>query len=133
MYNNIGGKLKGLAIFVFICGTVASILLGILLLDQIQGLSLALCAGGIILALAFSWILYGIGEAVDNTYKIIQQSNGDNNKWSPAKATLIKKSNKNVVSKIELPAVDEAKKKYAEGEITKDEYELAVKMAKNKL
>ena len=80
MYNNIGGKIKGLAVVIAILGTVISIIMGILFFNLFQivieknGLRflvsflLAIC--GAIISWILSWALFGYGELIDDVSAI---------------------------------------------------------------
>ncbi len=71
MYENIGGKIKGSAIAVFIIGAVISIIAGIAALSgrenngEINGIILLIV--GPVAAWISSWSLYAFGELVENS------------------------------------------------------------------
>ncbi len=71
LYNNIGGKIKGLAKFIFIFYAILSIILGLLslLLAEnnvyiVLGLLFLIC--GPIISWILSWFLYAFGELVED-------------------------------------------------------------------
>ena len=68
-YNNIGGKVKGLAKWTFIIGAVWAVITGARLLSDedlmLYGLLVLIC--GPIVAWVSSWILYAFGELVEKT------------------------------------------------------------------
>lgn len=72
MYNNIGGKIKGSAIAVFIIGAIASIIVGIAALSDdsnsgdVESIILLLILGPVA-AWISSWSLYAFGELVENS------------------------------------------------------------------
>lgn len=67
MYYNIGGKLKGLAIVMFVCGFIASIFMGISLMvmdDSLILLGILLIVLGAFVSWISSLALYGFGEII---------------------------------------------------------------------
>lgn len=78
MYKNIGGKLKGLAIGLFIAMAVAAFIGGIVMLinaidysaEDLIPVALLMMLVGPVVSWIFSWILYGFGELVDKTVAI---------------------------------------------------------------
>ena len=64
MYNNIGGKIKDLAIGTFIVEAIAFVIAGFALMIDTEGLSLLLIIVGPIIAWVSSWLLYGFGEII---------------------------------------------------------------------
>lgn len=73
MYDNIGGKIKGLAKAVFIVEAIAAVITGIALMaideDLILFGILTLILGPAI-AWVSSWLLYGFGELIDKVCEI---------------------------------------------------------------
>ena len=69
MFNNVGGKIKGVAIVYFIIGFISSFIGGILLISEggeLAGLiGLLVLFLGILSSLVVSWFLYAYGEIVD--------------------------------------------------------------------
>ena len=68
MYDNIGGKIKGLAKGTFIVETIAAIIGGIIIWadwDELWGPLVLFC--GPIVAWISSWLLYGFGELICET------------------------------------------------------------------
>lgn len=89
MYDNIGGKIKGLAKAVFIVEAIAAVIAGIALVaideDLILYGVLTLILGPAV-AWVSSWLLYGFGELIDkvceiatNTKTLQNASTGSNN------------------------------------------------------
>ena len=73
LYENIGGKIKNLAKWIFIIEAIGSIIAGLVLLftDEhliLYGLLTLVC--GPIFAWVGSWILYAFGELVEDTHAI---------------------------------------------------------------
>lgn len=79
MYDNIGGKIKGLAKWTFAVEAIAAVICGFMLIvedfDMIL-LGLLVIAVGPLVAWAFSWLLYGFGELIDNTDIIARNTRG---------------------------------------------------------
>ena len=69
-FNNIGEKIKGLAIAYFIISTIAQIIYGIYLwFEFASGLGFLLIIASPFLAWISSWTLYGFGQLVENSQK----------------------------------------------------------------
>lgn len=76
LYNNIGDKIKRLAMGTFILETIGAIVTGIVLIcevDTLSGLLTLFC--GPIVAYFLSWILYGFGELINKICVIAQNTN----------------------------------------------------------
>ena len=70
MYDNIGGKIKGLATWTFIVEAIGAIITGIVLIvgDSSNTLyALPVIVLGPVVAWVSSWILYAFGELVEKT------------------------------------------------------------------
>lgn len=81
MYENIGRKIKGLAIGLFVLGAAASILMGIYIMffDAGNGnsnlavnmiISILVMVIGCLVSWVSSWVLYGFGELIDTVEDI---------------------------------------------------------------
>ena len=86
MFNNIGGQIKGLAKVICWLGIIASVIIGILLIMSatnrngyysytdtnmvITGILVMIM--GSILSWIGSFVLYGFGELVDNSSKLVE-------------------------------------------------------------
>ena len=81
MYDNIGGKIKGLATATFIVEAIASVIAGIALLIYTEEwwCTLILFCGPIV-AWVSSWLLYGFGEIIDKLCDIEQNTRGGQSK-----------------------------------------------------
>ena len=83
MYDNIGGKIKGLAKIVFIVEAIAAAITGIALMasdeDRIL-IGLLVMVVGPLVAWVSSWLLYGFGELIDKTCDIERNTRGDERK-----------------------------------------------------
>ena len=67
MYDNIGGKIKSLAVWMFIFEATGSIITGFVLMAEEDALYILLVIFGPIIAWVSSWILYAFGEMVEKT------------------------------------------------------------------
>ena len=73
MYDNIGGKIKGLAKATFIVEAIASVITGIALMAADKDfifIGLPAMVLGPIVAWVSSWLLYGFGEIIDKLCSI---------------------------------------------------------------
>jgi hypothetical protein len=73
MYDNIGGKIKGLAKASFIVAAIAEVITGIALMatdEDLIGYGLLVMFVGPIVAWVSSWLLYGFGELIDKACDI---------------------------------------------------------------
>lgn len=137
MYNNIGGKIKGLSTALAIIGIVVAVLFGLIRLfnmddfeDFIESIIIILigCAASWI----SSWLLYGLGELIEDTHSIAvsnlnirkimedmkrsSQENGNNNNVNTPQIQM----NSNVNRQAELYQL------YSKGVITVEEYQKAL-------
>lgn len=79
MYDNIGGKIKGLAKALFIVAAIAEVITGIALMASDEELivyGLLVMVVGPIIAWVSSWLLYGFGEIIEKLTKIEQNTHG---------------------------------------------------------
>lgn len=79
MYNNIAGKIKLLAKIGFIVETIAIVIAGIGILltdDEVINIltGVLVMAMGPFAAWASSWVLYGFGELIENTAKLVSNN-----------------------------------------------------------
>ncbi len=65
MYENIGGKIKGLAKWIFIVEALGSIITGLILAFEEDSLFILMAICGPIVAWVSSWVLYAFGELVE--------------------------------------------------------------------
>ena len=68
LYENIGGKIKKLAKWIFILEAISSVITGAVFL--VDGWGLLLIIFGPIVALVSSWLLYSWGDLVDDIHEI---------------------------------------------------------------
>ena len=116
MYNNIGGKIKGLAKAVFIVGAIAAVIMGIALMasnEDMTPIGLLVMAVGPLVAWVSSWLLYGFGELIDKTCDIAWNTHGGKRK-SEAQ------------SKADYERISKIEKLRSQGLITEEEYQQAI-------
>jgi len=80
MYDDIGGKIKGLAKSLFIIGAFISVLLGIFVMVNDKNMifvGLFIMVAGSLLAYISSWLIYGFGELIDIAYDIEWNTRGE--------------------------------------------------------
>ena len=81
MFDNIGGKIKGLAATICWLGIIASLGIGISLISLEEEITTAIGIVIIILGALFSWIssflTYGFGQLVENSDKMANAQNGN--------------------------------------------------------
>jgi hypothetical protein len=119
MYNNIGGKIKGLAKAFFIVEAIACVICAFVLIangvdyhEELAVYGFLMLIFGPIVAWVSSWLLYGFGELIDKACEI-----ADNTRKGDA------------VKPQAQTGIDDAKKKelddlLAQGLITEEEYQL---------
>ena len=116
MYENIGGKIKGLAKASAIIGIIAAIIYGWFLMvtdsDMII-VGLLTMVGGPFGAWISSWVLYGFGELIDKVCNIERNTRGGDIK---SKAQL----------KEDDERINEIEKLRSQGLITEEEYQQAI-------
>ncbi|MBQ4648006.1 MAG: hypothetical protein IJB76_02460 [Clostridia bacterium] len=83
MYDNIGGKIKGLAKIIFVVEAIVAIITGSVIMDSDNDLFLVgllvMVMGGIV-AWVSTWLLYGFGELIDKTSAIERNTRGGERK-----------------------------------------------------
>ena len=117
MYDNIGGKIKGLAKATFIVEAIATVITGIGLMasdDYIMiPVGLLVMVIGPVVAWVSSWSLYGFGELIDKTCDIARNTYGGERK-SEAQ------------SKVDYERINKIEKLRSQGLITEEEYQQAI-------
>ena len=78
-YHDIGKKIKGLAKITFIVESIASVIIGICTLiemdfDSLAPIAIIIC--GPFVAWVGSWLLYGFGEIIDKLSEIEKNTRG---------------------------------------------------------
>ena len=76
MFDNIGGKIKGLAKVLFWLEVIAAVIVGIVLVEGTEGLSLLFALVGVLVAWISAWFLYGFGEIIDKLCDIEKNTRG---------------------------------------------------------
>jgi DNA-directed RNA polymerase subunit RPC12/RpoP len=113
MYDNIGGKIKGLAKASFIVAAIAEVITGIALMatDDLIGYGLLVMFVGPIVAWVSSWLLYGFGQLVENSDIIAEEHKRVNEKHEKTVAKNNEKKQaqrqKQIKANIENPNFDE--------------------------
>ena len=69
MFNDIEGKIKGLAIVNLVCGIILAVVLFFSAFDYAPLIGLAMAVPCLLLALFGSWVIYAFGELLENTKK----------------------------------------------------------------
>ena len=116
MFDNIGGKIKGLAKAVFIVEAIAAVIAGIALIasdEDLIPIGLLVLFIGPIVAWVSSWLLYGFGEIIDKTCDIERNTRGGERK-SEAQ------------SKVDYERISKIEKLRSQGLITEEEYQQAI-------
>lgn len=113
MFENIGGKIKGLAKIVFLLEIIAAVIVGLVLVDGTEGLSLLYAIAGVLVAWVSVWFLYGFGEIIDKLCDIERNTRGGERK-SEAQ------------SKVDFEKINKIEKLRSQGLITEEEYQQAI-------
>lgn len=116
MYENIGGKIKGLAKAVFIIETIITVIAGIILMSMDEDLSLLgffVMFVGPLASWLSSLLLYGFGELIDKASEIERNT----------RAGEIKSETQ---AKIDSERVSKIEKLRSQGLITEEEYQQIV-------
>ena len=78
MFDNIGGKIKGLAKTIFIIETIIFIIAGLVMLsdggDEAMITGIVTIIVGPLTAWVSSWLLYGFGELIEKTCEIAENT-----------------------------------------------------------
>ena len=116
MYDNIGGKIKGLAKVSFVVEAVITVITGIILMVADEDLILSgllVMVVGPIVGWVSSWMLYGFGEIIDKVSDIERNTRGGERK-SEAQ------------SKVDYERISKIEKLRSQGLITEEEYQQAI-------
>ena len=82
-YDNIGGKIKGWAKWIFAIEAIAAVISGFVLMAQDEDMiliGLLVVVFGSIVAWVSSWLLYGYGQLIENSDIIAEEYNRKNEK-----------------------------------------------------
>lgn len=71
MFDNVGGKIKAVAIIQLILGCIGSIVLAAILADAIDEWSSLIGLVGIAVSIVNAFLLYGLGQLVENSDEIV--------------------------------------------------------------
>lgn len=77
MYDNISGKIKGLAKASFIVGAIAAVITGIVIMasdEDMIPVGLLVMVVGPLVAWVSSWLIYGFGELIDKVCAIARNT-----------------------------------------------------------
>ena len=112
MYDNIGGKIKNWAVWIFIVEAIAAIIGGITLVANDNGLvGFLTIVFGPIAAWVSSWLLYGFGQLIENSDIIAAEFNRKNEKHEKEVAKSNEKKQaqrkKQIKANMENPKFDE--------------------------
>lgn len=113
MYENIGGKIKGLAKAVFVIETIITVIAGFILIAMDEDLSLLgffLLIVGPLISWLLSLLLYGFGELIDKASEI-ERNTRSGEKKSETQA------------RIDSERVNKIEKLRSQGLITEEEYQ----------
>ena len=113
MFDNIGGKIKGLAKVLFWLEVIAAVIVGLVLVEDTDGLSLLFAIAGVLVAWISAWFLYGFGEIIDKLCDIERNTRGGERK-SEAQ------------SKVDSERINKIEKLRSQGLITEEEYKQAI-------
>ena len=113
MFDNIGGKIKGLAMVLFWIEAIAAVIVGLVLVEDTDSLSLLYAIAGVLVAWISAWFLYGFGEIIDKLCDIERNTRGGERK-SEAQ------------SKIDSERISKIEKLRSQGLITEEEYQQAI-------
>ena len=76
-FQNIGGKIKTLAVIVSIVGVVASVIFCIMALTENAGIGLLIAIVGSLVSWISSFFTYGFGELIEKTTEIAKNTKKD--------------------------------------------------------
>lgn len=132
MYNNIGGKIKGLSIVIAIIEVALAAIVGCILMitdDDMAMVGIIIITVGGIASWISSWMLYGLGELIEDTHsiavsnlnirKILENKNAAVTNFGDVNIPQIQ-MNSNVNRQAELYQL------YSKGVITAEEYQKAL-------
>ena len=113
MFDNIGGKIKGLAKVLFWLEAIAAVIVGLVLVESTDCLSLLYAIVAVLVAWISAWFLYGFGEIIDKLCDIEKNTRGGERK-SEAQ------------SKVDSERISKIEKLRSQGLITEEEYQQAI-------
>ena len=116
MFDNIGGKIKGLAKAIFYVEAVAAFIAGIVIMsegDEMILFGLLIWVVGPLVAWVSSWFLYGFGEIIDKLCAIERNTRGGERKSEAQE-------------KIDSERISKIENLRSQGLITEEEYQQAI-------
>ena len=119
MYNNIGKKIKGLALASFIVVSIISVLAGLFMFiedEDMAGIAMLVILVCPLITWVSSWVLYGFGELVDKACDIERNTRGASSPVAPSSP----------VAQASTSAIDKLDDLRAKGLITEAEYQQAL-------
>jgi len=119
LYQNIGEKIKSMAKAVFVLGTLASIIMGIIIIGEEvfeydAAFGVIMLIVGPIIAWVSSWITYGFGELIEKASSIDRKMNSNGNAKSETQ------------TKIDNERIVKLERLRSQGLITEEEYQTAL-------
>lgn len=76
MFDNIGRKIKGLAKAITVIGIIFSVFIGLIVLFDEEGIGLYIIVFGCLSSWIGSMFLYGFGQLIENTDKLVMYCEG---------------------------------------------------------
>ena len=76
-FENIGGKIKTLAVVTTIIGISLSVILGFVLMDTSVGTGMLVLVGGSLFSWISAFFMYGFGELIEKTTEIAKNTKKD--------------------------------------------------------
>lgn len=116
MYDNISGKIKGLAKASFIVGAIAAVITGIVIMasdEDMIPVGLLVMVVGPLVAWVSSWLIYGFGELIDKACAIAQNTYCGERKFETQ-------------SKTDYERISRIENLRSQGLITEEEYQQAI-------
>ena len=118
MYENIGGKIKMLAVWTAILGIASSVAFGFyILIDEEEffgGLLIAVL--GSLVSWVSTWLLYGFGELIEKVTEIAYNTRGGGSAKVKSEAQ----------QQVDYERIKKIEKLRAQGLITEEEYQKAI-------
>ncbi len=75
MFNNIGNKVKGLAVFIAVIGIISSIISGIALISsKLTAVGLVVLFAGSLVSWISSWVVYAVGDTNEKVTAMYENS-----------------------------------------------------------
>ncbi len=120
MFENIGGKIKGLSVAIFLIVAIGSVILGLSMLEVTDGVSLILSLIGVLIAWISSWFLYGFGEIIDKLCEIEMNTRRIEKNTGIVDGQYAKQFNR------DFERINKIKDLYSKGLITEEEYKNSI-------